>query len=73
VPSQQVWVIAQVVANILGHVVQQCMLNQSQGYWLLYDAFIISLVCQMWADCCTPYSKKIKILMMNFKSYDNPC
>ncbi len=36
--SRQVWVIAQVVANILGHVVQQCVLNQSQGYWLLYDA-----------------------------------
>jgi len=52
VPSPQVWVIAQVV-DILGHVVQQCVLNQSPGYWLFFDAFTstISLVCQMRLDC----------------------
>jgi hypothetical protein len=65
--------IAQVVANILGHVVQQCVLNQNQGYWLLYDGLIMSLVCQTGAECCTPYSRKLKILMMNFKFHDNPC
>jgi hypothetical protein len=29
VPSPQVWVIAQVVVDILGPMVQQCVLNQS--------------------------------------------
>jgi hypothetical protein len=49
VPSPQVWDIAQVVVDTLVHVVQQCVLNQNQGYWLLSNAFasIISLVCKM--------------------------
>jgi len=32
VPSPQVWAIAQIVADTLGLVVQQCVLNQSRGY-----------------------------------------
>jgi hypothetical protein len=41
--------IAHIVSNTLGFVVQQCVLNQSQGYWLLLDALAvaISLVYQM--------------------------
>ncbi len=58
VPTPQVWAIAQIVANTLGLVVQQCVLNQSQGYWLLLDAFVvaISFVCQMRTYCLTPNS-----------------
>jgi hypothetical protein len=58
VPSPQVWAIAQIVANTLGFVVQQCVLNQSQGYWLLLDALVaaISLVYQMKTYCLTPDS-----------------
>ncbi len=49
VPSPQVWAIVQTIVNTLGFVGQQCVLNQSQGYWLLLDALTmaISLVCQM--------------------------
>lgn len=32
VPNPQVWVVAQVVANTLGLVVQQCVPNHRQGY-----------------------------------------
>jgi len=32
VPNPQVWVVAQVVANTLGLVVQQCVSNHRQGY-----------------------------------------
>jgi hypothetical protein len=58
VPSSQVWAIAQIVVDTLGHVVQQCVLNQSRGYWLLLDALVatISLVCQMQIDCLRPDS-----------------
>ncbi len=50
--------IAHIVSNTLGFVVQQCVLNQSQGYWLLLDALAvaISLVYQMWTYCLTPDS-----------------
>jgi hypothetical protein len=55
VPSPQVWNIARVVVDTLAHVVQQCVLNQNQGYWLLSNALtsIISLVCKIQLDCCT--------------------
>jgi len=55
-PSPQVWATAQVVANTLGFVVQQRVLNQSRDYWLLSDAFsvTISLVCKLKVDCLTP-------------------
>jgi hypothetical protein len=38
--------------------VQQCVLNQSQGYSLLLDALVvaISFVCQMQTYCLTPDS-----------------
>jgi hypothetical protein len=32
VPNPQVWVIIQIIEGILGHVVQQCVLNQNQNY-----------------------------------------
>jgi hypothetical protein len=53
VPSPQIWVIIQIVANTLGPMVQQCVLNQNWGYWPLLDAFVavISLVCQMQTNC----------------------
>ncbi len=40
--------------------VQQCVLNQNWGYWLLLDIFtsIISLVCQMQLDCMGPNSSE---------------
>ncbi len=55
VNSPQVWVVAQIVVDNLGLVIQQCVLNQSQGYWFHLYALIviISLVCQMQADYLT--------------------
>jgi hypothetical protein len=32
------WAIAKMVINILGHMVEQCILNQTKGYWLLSNA-----------------------------------
>ncbi len=32
------WTIAKAVINILGPMVEQCILNQTKGYWLLLDA-----------------------------------
>jgi hypothetical protein len=54
-PFLQVWAMAQVVVNILGHVVQHCELNQSRGYWFLSDALFttIFLVCKSKVDCLT--------------------
>jgi hypothetical protein len=44
-----------IFANILDPMVQQRVLNQSQGYWLLYNALVmaISFVCQMQVDFVT--------------------
>jgi hypothetical protein len=38
--------------------VVECVLNKSQGYWLLLNALAtaISLVCQMRTYCLTPNS-----------------
>ncbi len=48
-PSPQVWAIVQIVVDALGPVVQQCVLNQSQSYWLFSDALAVAIlfVCQM--------------------------
>jgi hypothetical protein len=55
VNSPQVWVVAQIVVDTLGLVIQQCVLNQSQGYWFDFYALIvtISLICQMQLDYLT--------------------
>ncbi len=47
-----------IVSNIFGHVVSQCGVNQSQGYWVLFDALVvaISLVIKMQVQCLAPYS-----------------
>jgi hypothetical protein len=38
---------AQIVFDTFGPMIQQCVLNQTLGYWLLLDALIatIALVC----------------------------
>ena len=38
VPSGMTWAIARTVTQTLNPVVQQCVLNQTRGYWLLSDA-----------------------------------
>jgi di/tricarboxylate transporter len=37
-PNYQTWAIAQAITNTLLSMVKQCVLNQSQGFWLL-DVF----------------------------------
>jgi hypothetical protein len=39
---RQTWVLTQAIVNTLFHVVKQCVLNQTQGYWLLPNAFTSS-------------------------------
>jgi hypothetical protein len=44
---------------MLGPIVNQCVINQSQGYWLLFDALVtISLVIKMQVQCLVPNSLK---------------
>jgi hypothetical protein len=47
-----------IVSNIFGHVVNQCDVNQSQGYWVLFDALVvvISLVVKMQVQGLAPNS-----------------
>jgi hypothetical protein len=53
--SPQVWVVAQIVVDALGLVIQRCVLNQSRGYGFHFYALIvtISLVCQMQVNYLT--------------------
>jgi hypothetical protein len=37
------WATVQAVASILNPIVQQCVLNQTMGYWLLFDALHVKL------------------------------
>ncbi len=62
VPRPQDGAITQVVVDTLGLVVQQCVLNQSQGYLLPSNAFIVAifLVCQMRLDCMRPDINEIQ-------------
>ncbi len=39
-PSCQTSVVVKTIINTLLQVVQQCVLNQSQGYWLVVDALV---------------------------------
>jgi hypothetical protein len=73
VPSLQVWAIAQVVVNILGPMVQQCVLNQRRGYEFLLDALVVavSLVCQF--HCLDLILMKSKILMGSSRSFGKTC
>jgi hypothetical protein len=49
IPSPQTWVVRNKANKMLTLVVTQCVLNQSQGYWLLFDAIgvAISMCCMM--------------------------
>jgi hypothetical protein len=42
-----------IVSNIFEHVVNQCDVNRSQGYWVLFDALVvvIFLVVKMQVQC----------------------
>jgi hypothetical protein len=41
-----------IISNIFGHVVNQCGVNRSRGYWVLFDALVvISLVIKMQVEC----------------------
>jgi hypothetical protein len=69
----QVWVVSQVVVNILRLVVQQCVLNQSWRYWFLLDAlFYQHIICMLnvtrllntlWGDFPSLYSRFYKVIM----------
>ncbi len=50
----QTWYIAQAIINTLMPIVKQCVLNQSEGYWLLSDALVstFSLCTMIKANVC---------------------
>jgi len=63
-----------IVSNIFGHVVNQCDVNQSRGYWVLFDALVvISLVVKMQVQGWHLILWKLKILIQNFKFCNNMC
>lgn len=43
VPSLETWAVAKAVTDALTPVLQQCVINQSKGYWLLSDALATAL------------------------------
>jgi len=48
VPSPQMWVVVKKMANVLTLVVTQCVLNQLERYWLLFDAIVATTtICYM--------------------------
>jgi hypothetical protein len=40
VRSYQTWLIVKTIINTLFPIVEKCVLNQNQSYWLLFDAFV---------------------------------
>ena len=47
VPPKVTWAVTHVLTKILKHVVKQCILNQTRGYWLLSDALFVALTIYM--------------------------
>jgi hypothetical protein len=43
VSNAHIWAVCNVVDKIMLHVVKQCILNQTQGYWLLSNALNATL------------------------------
>jgi len=42
------WVVVKKVANVLTLMVTQCVLNQLERYWLLFDAIVATItICYM--------------------------
>ncbi len=39
----QVWVVTKIIFDTLMHMVNQCIINQNQGYGLLSDVFIVAI------------------------------
>jgi hypothetical protein len=56
----QKWAIVKIVFGTLMLVVKQCILNQSQDYLLLFDAFVL-----IFTLCITMKSEQAKIQSLN--------
>jgi hypothetical protein len=46
IPSPQIWVMVEKINEVLTSMVTQCVLNQSRGYWLLFNAIVAAI--NMW-------------------------
>jgi hypothetical protein len=55
VPNGQTWAIAHIMIKTLLPMVIQCILNQSNGFWLLSDALLVAftLVSNLQKEVCT--------------------
>ncbi len=47
VHKAQVWAIVEAITFILNHVVFACVINQSTGHWLLFDALTTTITLTM--------------------------
>jgi hypothetical protein len=41
----QIWVVAKIIFDTLMPVFNQCFIDQSQGYGLLFNVFIVAISC----------------------------
>ncbi len=69
-PNCQTWSIAQAITCTLMPIVKQCVLNQSQGYWLLLDALgsAFSLCIVIKVDVCKTQALNQPFLRKDFDS-----
>jgi hypothetical protein len=70
VPSYQTWLIVKTIINTLFPILKQCVLNQNQGYWLLFDAFVytFSLFNMMKGETNKIEALNCPLILGNFNS-----
>jgi len=66
--NYQIWSIAQAITNTLMLAIKQCILNQTQGYWLLSIAFgsTFSLCTVIKVDVCKTQALNQPFIRGNF-------
>jgi hypothetical protein len=47
VPPPLTWHISQIIVDVLSSVVSACVLNQSHGNWLLFDALNVKITMSL--------------------------
>jgi hypothetical protein len=63
VSDAHTWAICNLVDKIMFLVVKQCILNQTQGYWLLFDALNATLLINV---CMQNQIQQSEITPFNF-------
>jgi len=56
VPPPLIWHISQIIIDVLSSIISACVLNESRGHWLLFDALNVIIIMSF------KFEKKSKIL-----------